>query len=63
MKATLVFELPDESEEFHDACNGQVVMAALRDVAEAFRRQRKYDAQPVTEDLFFEIVKARGLEL
>lgn len=63
VRATLSFDLPDDREEFHDACNGQVYACALRDIADAFRNARKHDAEPVDEDKFWEILRERGIEL
>lgn len=63
MIATLTFNLPDEKAEFEDAMNAGKYIAALNDLAIAFRSHRKYDAEPVTEEKFHEIIRERGVEL
>jgi len=61
MKAILEFILPDEADEHRVALEGCIYLAALDDLREAFRQHRKYDAEPVTEDRFFTILKDRDI--
>ena len=63
MTATLTFNLPDERSEFEDAVNAGKYIAALNDLAIAFRSHRKYDAEPVTEERFYAIIRENGVEL
>jgi hypothetical protein len=43
MKAQLVYELPQESEEYKLAVNGGKYHAALTDILELLRRKHKYE--------------------
>ena len=63
MRAVLAFALPREREEFRQALDGSLYLAALADLAMAFRAHRKYDAEPVTEERFFEILAEHGVEV
>lgn len=63
MIATLTFTLPDEKPEFEDAMNAGKYIAALNNLALAFRAHRKYDAEPVTEEMFYAIIRENEVEL
>lgn len=66
--ATLKFELPLETEEFKHALKGFDYFLTLEEVKEAFRQKRKYGEISETtwdeaEQLFWQCVKDRGIEL
>lgn len=63
MIATLRFKLPEEQLEYGHALRGPQCQAALEAIAEAFRRHRKYDAEPVTEELFYQLIQDCGAEV
>lgn len=65
MKATLKFKfvLPEDAEEHQHVMMAGKYYVALCEVAEAFRRVRKYDAEPVTEDRYHEILREYGVVL
>ena len=63
MIATLTFNLPEEKPELEDAVNAGKYIAALNDLAIAFRSHRKCDADPVTEERFYAIIRENGVEL
>lgn len=63
MRAVLMFNLPREDDQFRRAASGDVYFCALSDLADAFRNVRKYGAEPVDEDKFWEILRERGVEL
>ena len=52
MIATLQFELPDEREEFDDACRAGEYAAALHDIRETLYRADEYDIQSLVAALF-----------
>lgn len=43
MKATLTFNLPDEREEFKDACDGTKSKIIIEDILNLFRSKLKYE--------------------
>jgi hypothetical protein len=63
MKAILEFELPVEENEFHVASRSFEYWSALYDLKQAFRTHRKHEGKPVTEEVFFEILQERGIDL
>lgn len=61
-KATLVFNLPEEQEEYDCTMAAPRVERALRDIMEAWRSHRKYDAPAVTEDSCWEILNENDIQ-
>lgn len=60
---TIRFKLPDEQEEYNIHHKAMDMHAALLEIAEAFRQQRKHGAKAVTEKVFWEIVNENKVEL
>lgn len=63
MIAVLICSLPDGRAELLRAIDADRYFEALRDIANAFRAHRKYDAEPVTEEMFWALVRENGIEL
>lgn len=63
MRAVLMYRLPAEADEYRHATRGSRYFDALTDIAMAFRAHRKYDAEPVTEEMFWALIKENGIEL
>lgn len=72
MKGQLIFNLPEEDEQFQNAVKAGAYRGALEDIAnEVFRRRRKY--MPMTEDQarlleemekeFYEIINNHDVEV
>lgn len=49
MKTTLIFDLPNEQEEFSAAINGLAAHCALREIDNLFRTKLKYEEDAHTE--------------
>ena len=62
-KATITFDLPEEAEEYRMHVSAAKYLAALEDLAETFRTQRKYDGPVVTEKRFWELLNENGVAL
>lgn len=63
MIATLQFTLPDEREEFEECQAAHRYRAALTEISETLRAQRKYDGPPFTEERFYTILKYQDVTL
>ena len=70
MKAKLIFNLPEESEEFENAIAGSKSRAALQELSEDLRRKIKYgvseDNCEVYEEIrtnLYNIMERLGVEL
>jgi hypothetical protein len=61
--AKLTFELPEDREAFKHACNAYKYYDVLRAIAEAFRAHRKYAGEPVTEEMFFGLLRDEDITL
>lgn len=66
-KAQLIFELPEEREEFEDAIQGAKYIAALQEFDNYLRNNIKYgEAQPSTEeirDMLYELCGKAGFDI
>lgn len=63
MKAILEFNLPEDNDDHKMALAAPRMLRALEELREAFRSHRKYDAQAVTEDVFFSILTDNTIDL
>lgn len=50
MKASLEFDLPEQSEEFYDALDGHYAKRVVNDILEFLRRELKYNSDNLSEE-------------
>ena len=65
MRIEMKFDIPEDRFEFEGAYNGNTFLAALTEMANAFRDKEKYqETDPImTMEEFYEILNSRGVEL
>ena len=63
MKATLTFQLPEETQDFQDACKAQHYISVIDELDNFLRNKLKYCELSATEDTIYSEIRSKLYEL